>query len=1162
MKRFFTRFFFLVAMIAFVTGVKAYVRGDRVTIDEITYQVASVSDDAVKVQVMGSTKTGELVIPAKVFDGKDVTFTVTEIGDGNGTSFNSGITAITLPETMEVLNYASFRNTSITKIHFPKNLRSFSYTNGWTMPSEFAEITVDPENTTYEAEDGILYTKGKKALVYVPRAKVVDETFVVDPAVEEIRAQAFAYQKYVKKVVIGKNVKNVQIIVDNNYRRYIDNGSKITYFEVDPENATYCSIDGVIFSKDKTKLVRYPEAKPDETYTVPEGVTTIGNMAFYNAKFKELDLGHAETLGNTAINAQNLTTIHIPAEMTKIPEGSIAGNKIQNIFVKEGNPEYKDTDGVLFTADSKTLLAYPVGRTKPKEYTVPETTETIAARAFQNAKFTSIVLNEGLKTIGMFAFDNTKLSTITIPTTVTYIGERAFAWVPLTEIKFTEESSLTSLGAYIFFQNDKMKSITLPKSLTNTAAGSLGYCHALEEVIIPDGSQLKAISNDFVAYDNNLKRVVFEGSCDNLTVIGSEAFADLTSLEYINLPKSITDINARAFFNCKNLKTVEFAEDAVIETISTGAFADCGIEKITIPGKVKNIYAEAFRNCDVLETVSLPASTTFVSPTAFKGCLSLKQFIVDENNERYSSVQGYLCSKDKSTLELFPPGMAREDFTLLPPSLTKIGDNAFYECGEKFTNICIPAKVEQIGKRAFGLDASLQSIAFLGDELIDPDKIAQGENQMAIDNGTQAQDMFQNITIYVRKEVYQDYVQNHKGKGDKYDTYYSQFKDMKTSFYAQRTTDDGQDELLPMSNTAANLLGTRSTAKVYIVPEKVTNTEDGVTYAVNLIGDYAFENASENIKEVVVKSKVGYIGSMAFVTKTETVEGKVKPVSSTIEQVVFTANEPAEWMSRQYFGLSEEFKEFLPSQKIYVKKSKCDAYKTEWVDFTNQIDYKIPGISISNTFGTFSREFDVDLGDVDDEAGTKKWWDNAKNCPKVIAFTAGEDHINGNDTDTKWVTMRSINEGAEKEKDGLYVPAFTGVLLKAIDGKTPEDFYYRIGEEDVNEYKGANVMKDVTVNEKTISQKEGNNTNFIISSGQLWKVTSEKAMPLHKSYMQLNVPAGAKVMMRFSDGSTTGINAIKQPESENEDVYDLQGRRVMDPQKGIYIKNGKKIVVR
>ena len=63
-----------------------------------------------------------------------------------------------------------------------------------------------------------------------------------------------------------------------------------------------------------------------------------------------------------------------------------------------------------------------------------------------------------------------------------------------------------------------------------------------------------------------------------------------------------------------------------------------------------------------------------------------------------------------------------------------------------------------------------------------------------------------------------------------------------------------------------------------------------------LIGDYAFENANANMKEggVVVNADVDYIGAMAFVTKTKRVaKNTIQPVSTTINQVVFTGNTPA-----------------------------------------------------------------------------------------------------------------------------------------------------------------------------------------------------------------------------------------------------------------------------
>lgn len=1151
MKRFFTRFFFLVAMLACATGANAYVNGDRLTIDGITYQVKDASAKTLYVVAISTEKTGVVTIPATVFDGKDVTFTVVSLGYGNGISLHSGITGFDLPNTLEIINYNAFNKTSITSIHLPASVNTFETSALWNIPAGFNEITVDPENPYFEAQDGILYTKGKKRLIYVPRGKDVAATFVPDEAVEEIGADAFYNQKDVTRLEIGKNIKTLELTY-NSYT--FDYASKIAWFEVNPENATFCSIDGVIYNKNKTTLVHYPYAKMDVEFKVPDGVTSISAVGCHIANFKVLDLNQVETLGEHAISSPTLEDIHIPATLDEIPEGSIDGSNIQNLYVAEDNPTYSHIGGVLFNKDKTTLIKFPAGRRG--DYTVPESTKRIAEQAFQLTKLTTVNLNEGLETIGNKAFyKSNTLTAVTIPTTVTSIEDEVFARTPkIATVTFAQPSQLESMGTNVFFENERLTTITLPTSLKTTKE-TLNTCYALEEIIIPDGSQLETIGGYFANDCSRLKRVVFEGSCDNLTLVSTCAFDGDTSLEYINLPKSVKTIGNQAFRNCKNLKKVEFAEDAALENIFTGAFADCGLESITIPGKIVTIEPEAFRNCDVLETVSLPQSTNFVSPTAFKGCLKLKEFVVDENNPRYSSVQGYLCSKDKSTLELFPPGMAREDFTLLPPSLTKIGDNAFYECGETFTNICIPAKVEQIGERAFGLDASLQSIAFLGDELIDPDKIAQGRNVMAIDNGTQAPDMFHNITIYVRKEVYQDYVENHKGKGDKYDTYYKQFKDMKTSFYAQRTTDDGQDELLPMSNKAANLLGTQSTAKVYIVPEKVTNIEDGATYDVNLIGDYAFENASENIKEVVVKSKVGYIGSMAFVTKTETVNGKVKPVSSTIEQVVFTANEPAEWMSRQYFGLSEDFKEFLPSQKIYVKKSKCEAYKNAWTDFTGQIDYKIPGIKINTKYGTFSREFDVDLAEFKKETGSGD----------VIAFAAvleGLKEGKGDYGESEYhVRMNSLQSAGV---DGTYIPAGTGVLLKCFGGdKTADNYFYTIGESDVNAA-AESAMIGVTINDQTVVDTENN--IYVMSRG-VFKALNGKtvSMPLHKAYLKLeNSVQGAKLVFCFDD-EATGISSLVDGSEVMGDgqTYNLQGVRVSDAaSKGIYIKNGKKFVVK
>lgn len=67
----------------------------------------------------------------------------------------------------------------------------------------------------------------------------------------------------------------------------------LTSIEVDPSNPNYTSVDGVLFSRDKTLLVQYPCSKAGSSYAVPDGVTRIYGYAFYGC--------------------QNLTGISLPA---------------------------------------------------------------------------------------------------------------------------------------------------------------------------------------------------------------------------------------------------------------------------------------------------------------------------------------------------------------------------------------------------------------------------------------------------------------------------------------------------------------------------------------------------------------------------------------------------------------------------------------------------------------------------------------------------------------------------------------------------------------------------------------------------------------------------------------------------------------------------------
>ena len=149
------------------------------------------------------------------------------------------------------------------------------------------------------------------------------------------------------------------------------------------------------------------------------------------------------------------------------------------------------------------------------------------------------------------------------------------------------------------------------------------------------------------------------------------------------------------------------------------------------------------------------------------------------------------------------------------------------------------------------------------------------------------------------------------------------------------------------------------------------------------------------------------------------------------------------------------------------------------------------------------------------------------------------------------------------------MPANTGVLLKVLDSNaaaTPSDFYYTIGEKDNTTYNVTkNIMNGVTVNPTSVTATVSSPV-YVMQKGSFQKVTTNISnFSVHKAYLKLeNIPSGAKVMFHFDDDTTTGIEdiTIDGENKGNDTFYNLNGQRVSNPQRGIYIHNGKKVIIK
>ena len=124
--------------------------------------------------------------------------------------------------------------------------------------------------------------------------------------------------------------------------------------EVSPENPNYTSVDGVLFTKDMKTLIQYPEGKSNSEYTIPYGVTTIGDNAFFSCDFLTSVTipDSVKTIGDRAFYlCTALRSITIPDSVVNIGEGTFS--QCPNLTVKctEGSyaQEYLERNDIRFT---------------------------------------------------------------------------------------------------------------------------------------------------------------------------------------------------------------------------------------------------------------------------------------------------------------------------------------------------------------------------------------------------------------------------------------------------------------------------------------------------------------------------------------------------------------------------------------------------------------------------------------------------------------------------------------------------------------------------------------------------------------------------------------------------------------------------------------------
>lgn len=328
------------------------------------------------------------------------------------------------------------------------------------------------------------------------------------------------------------------------------------------------------------------------------------------------------------------------------------------------------------------------------------------------------------------------------------------------------KASLDLVGDYAFECCSHLKNVTFEDTVSSLGSGAFALCSSLVKAELPNS--VSEIGNGAFLYDKSLKSFDFPSELKNA---GHYAFA-FSGITSAQMDTKMSVIPERLFYQCENLTDVTFPSGVTaienyafgrtslenlhklpdtVRVVGDGAFIDCNFSNLTV--SCVDIGKRAFENCSSLNNLTFTKTPARIDDMAFKNAVITKftvfpetdlsekalydlktdEFVVENNDLRFSTVDGVLFSKDKKTLIAFRNNLHSEEkqtYTvpdgvktiapyafsqshcigevILPDSVTSIGEHAFANSSLK--KIILPDSVKVIGEKSFANCNSLTDI--------------------------------------------------------------------------------------------------------------------------------------------------------------------------------------------------------------------------------------------------------------------------------------------------------------------------------------------------------------------------------------------------------------------------------------------------------------------
>ncbi len=288
---------------------------------------------------------------------------------------------------------------------------------------------------------------------------------------------AFGYAPSVTSVYIPETVTS---ILDYSFA----NDDSLFAINVADDNANYLSIAGVLYNKDRTTLIRYPQARRSASYAIPSGVTRIEDFAFHKAaSLTSVTMPSGLTyIGNRSFQETGLTSVSIPEGVTSIGLAAfekayfLTSASLPNSLTSFGEAVFRENISLASVNIPNSITVIPnyafYYDTALTAITLPGGVTSIGDLAFASAtSLASINFPVGLRTIGVAAFSGTAITSVVLPEGFTTIGSNAFQWDSgITTV--TLPSTLRSIGEAAFYGVSNLTQVTIPDGVEDIGSVS------------------------------------------------------------------------------------------------------------------------------------------------------------------------------------------------------------------------------------------------------------------------------------------------------------------------------------------------------------------------------------------------------------------------------------------------------------------------------------------------------------------------------------------------------------------------------------------------------------------------------------------------------------------------------------------------------------------